>query len=237
MNPPKNSDGKTEGPAQRFTRRGTPGLTQAAKQDLSTDRDTAMTSPPTFPADKIAESLAVYGGASDVQYPVQVATQVLHYLDQLAASYAVLGRSLSELGEPQEVAVRMVATLPAPSPWDQLLGPCYSASKVAQVLGGISRQAVADRRARHTLLGLKTADGVWVYPIFQFDEHQQVIASLPAVLKILGNCGIDEWTLAGWLVSQHAELGGQSAIAWLRRGANPQPVIHLAAAAARRFAQ
>lgn len=67
------------------------------------------------------------------------------------------GRSLEELGSPEELAERMVATVPEPSPWGEL-GPFYSTRKVAKLLGGVSRQAIADRRKRGTLLGLRTAD-------------------------------------------------------------------------------
>jgi hypothetical protein len=59
-------------------------------------------------------------------------------------------------------------TIPTPSQWNCLVGPFYTSAEVAWLLGGVSRQALADRRQRRTILATKTADGVFVYPTFQF---------------------------------------------------------------------
>lgn len=166
-----------------------------------------------------------------------VVERVAKDLKFLAKAYAAAGRSLAELGSADEVADRMVAILPAPSGWNAAVGPFYGAGQIGKVLGGISRQAVADRRSRRTLLALRTADGPWVYPTFQFDEHHEVVPGLPAVIQILAESGVDDWTLAGWLVSPMRSLGGSTPVAWLRAGNDLERLQALARDAARRFAQ
>ena len=131
----------------------------------------------------------------------------------------------------------MVGVVPAPSRWDDLLGPFYTTAKVAEILGGVSRQAIADRRERHTLLALKTADGTLVYPTFQFDEHNKILAGLPEVLQCFCGSGVVDWSLAGWLVSKLHPLDGRSPVDWLRLGRDLEPVLRLAHAAARRFSE
>jgi hypothetical protein len=131
----------------------------------------------------------------------------------------------------------MVGAIPEPSRWDDLLGPYYTTAKVSQILGGVSRQAVADRRERRTLLGLKTADGVLVYPAFQFDEKNEVLAGLPEVLQAFRGSGADDWTLAGWLRSPSRALEGHSPVEWLASGGDPEAAFRIARGAARRFSR
>lgn len=160
-----------------------------------------------------------------------------HGLTDLADRYAAAGRNLEELGSPAAVAERMVASLPSPSPWNQAVGPFYSASQITEILGGVSRQAVADRRDRRTLLALRTRDGQWVYPTFQFDRDGQVVRGLSEVLQILAPSGVDDWTLAGWLASPSRLLAGASPRTWLAEGRPLEPLRTLARDAARRFSQ
>ena len=130
---------------------------------------------------------------------------------------------------------RMLQVVPTVSRWNDLLGPFYSTNQVAKISGGISRQALADRRERRTILELKTADGVVVYPAFQFYEKNRVLNGLSEVLQCFRGVGVDDWTLAGWLASPSRALEGRSAIEWLRLGKELEPVLVLARDAARRF--
>lgn len=132
---------------------------------------------------------------------------------------------------------RMLNAGPMTSRWDQLLGPFYSASKLAKLWEGASRQEIADWQERRTILGLKTADGSVVFPAFQFDEHNRVIAGLPEVLQFFREAPVDDWTLAGWLVAPMRSLEGRSVIDWLRTGGQRDLVLALACDAARRYAQ
>jgi hypothetical protein len=131
----------------------------------------------------------------------------------------------------------MLAVVPTPSPWNEVLGPFYDSRRVAELLGGISRQAVSERRWRRTLLALKTADGVFVYPSFQFDDRNEVLAGLSEVIQCFDPERVDEWTVAGWLVAHHEALGGDSVIARLRRGGELENLLVLARDAAQRFAE
>lgn len=167
----------------------------------------------------------------------QVAVLVWDNLSRLERRYRGDGRSLEDLGSPSEVAERMVATVPSPSPWNEVLGTFYGPGKVARLLGGISRQAVADRRGRGTLLGLKTADGKWIYPAFQFDERHRVHEGLPDIIRCLGAAEMDDWTLAGWLVAERSQLEGHSIIGWLQEGRGSDLPLALAREAAGRLVQ
>ncbi|HVG10993.1 MAG TPA: hypothetical protein VNM67_25035 [Thermoanaerobaculia bacterium] len=171
----------------------------------------------------------------------EVTRHLKRALEERRSSYAEHGRSLEEIGPPEELARRMVGVVPEPSRWDDLLGPFYTTSKVAEILGGVSRQAIADRRERHTLLALKTADGTLVYPNFQFNDHNEVLAGLPEVLQCFrgqrGDNRIDDWSLAGWLVSKFRTLDSRSPVEWLRLGRDPEPVLRLARAAASRLSE
>lgn len=156
---------------------------------------------------------------------------VFHLRDYLEA-----GGSLAALGRPEELVRRMLAAVPTPSPWNELIGPFHTTAQVAELLGGISRQAVAERRRRRTVLALRTADGAWVYPSFQFDERNQLLAGLAEVLGCFDPESVDEWTVAGWLVARHQALGGETVVERLRRGGDLEAVLVLARDAARRFA-
>lgn len=156
-------------------------------------------------------------------------------LNEVARRYARSGRSLEDLGSAEEIATRMMETVPAPSDWDALLGPLYSTSKVARLLGNVSRQAVAERRNRRTLLALRTDDGRYVYPAFQFDAHNDVLSGLAEVLQRFAPEDVDEWTVAGWLVAPQRSLGGRSAIDALASKETRKKVIELAHAQAARF--
>jgi hypothetical protein len=170
-------------------------------------------------------------------YVEAVTDRLREALGERLAAYSRAGHSLAELGLAEELAQRMLAAVPAPSRWDDLLGPFYDTRGVTRLLGGVSRQAVADRRERRTLLGLKTADGVLVYPAFQFDERGEVISGLAAVLQCFDREAADDWTVGGWLVSKHRGLDGESVVEWLRGGGDPARAEILARDAARRFAQ
>lgn len=170
-------------------------------------------------------------------YIDKVTRHVRKALRERGTSFAKHGRSLEDIGPAEELARKMVGVVPEPSRWDDLLGPFYTTAKVSQILGGVSRQAVADRRERRTLLGLKTSDGVLVYPAFQFDERNEILPGLPEVLQVFRGNRSDDWTLAGWLRSPSRALEGRSPVEWLRSGRDPEPVLSLARDAARRFSR
>lgn len=123
------------------------------------------------------------------------------------------------------------------SRWDELVGPFYSASQVARICGGISSRALEDLRKRRAVLGLETADGVLVYPAFQFDEQNRMIQGLSQVLQCFPVEPVYGWALAGWLVSPLRALDGISVVHWLREGKDLAPVLVLARDTAHRLSQ
>jgi hypothetical protein len=136
--------------------------------------------------------------------------------------------------EPAPLRIREKA-VPVSSRWDEALGPFYSASQAARVCGGTSN--LEDCRKRRAVLGLTTADGVMVYPVFQFDDQNRVLGGLPEVLECFPAGHVDDWAMAGWLVSPMRGLDGLSVVQWLRNGRDLAPVLVLARDAAHRFAQ
>ncbi len=150
---------------------------------------------------------------------------------------------LEEQGHDAEVvhsasgyAQRMLTAVPEPSAWDRLLGPFYRTRQVADILG-LSPAAVTRRKHRRSLLGLKTEDGMLVYPAFQFDSNNRLLNGLPATLRCFRDVPVDDWTLAGWLTSPHDALGGYSVLEALQSGVPQDGIVAFARDTARRFSQ
>lgn len=150
-----------------------------------------------------------------------VSARVRHGLQRRVA-----GHDPAELGSPAEMAERMLAAVPEPSPWSAV-GPFYSTTGVRRLLGGITRQAVEDRRRRGSLVALQTAEGTWVYPAFQFDERNRPIPAVVAAHRRLATGRIGAWTAAGALLGPQPDLGGRSIVEHLRGGGDRGPVEEL----------
>ena len=98
------------------------------------------------------------------------------------------------------------------------------------MLGGISRQAVEERRRRRTILALRTADGVWVYPAFQLDDHNRVVRGMAEVLdRFQPRTADDDWMVASFLAAPQPGLEGDSVVDHLRAGGALAAVLDLAA--------
>lgn len=110
----------------------------------------------------------------------------------------------------------------------QIVGPCYPQSVVAKWIG-ITRQAVTKRAAANNLLVCFTAEGDRLYPAFQFDDNAKTLPGLPMVLDNLAKGSQDGWTMALWLLAPNEQLGGVSAIDWLKAGRKIGDVVDQAA--------
>jgi hypothetical protein len=122
------------------------------------------------------------------------------------------GGTPDDLGSPEELAGRMVATLPAvANPLDVELGPFYDTSGLA-TWWGVSRQALADRVRRGTLLACRTADGHLLYPSFQFARDGSVRAGIVDALSVFARHGIDGWTAAVWFTTPSPAFDGDSVV-------------------------
>ena len=164
------------------------------------------------------------GTAYRDQVMATVTARVGARLDELMAA----GVPLESLGSPEQVADQLAAALPATRhAYDLELGPFYDTAGLTRWLG-VSRQALADRVRRGSLLACRTQDGHLVYPAFQFDGGGAIRPGLAPVLKIF--TGHDGWLVATWLVSGTDALDGSSAMDWLALGRDRAVVTDLARA-------
>lgn len=144
------------------------------------------------------------------------------------------GRGPETLGAPEDLADRMLATLPAPHPWDKQIGPFYDTPRLVKLLG-VSKQAIADRVRRRTLLAATTKNGRVVYPTFQFDGHR-VRGPVAEVLSVFKGTPVDGWAVGAWFTTPSTALGGATPVEWLYEGGDVHLVWTLARDANHRWA-
>lgn len=100
------------------------------------------------------------------------------------------------------------------SGWRRIVGPCYTATGVADMLGWDEEQV---RKASEDLrlLCVRTSDGVLLYPAFQLHDGH-VVDGLQEVLRILRTGTAGRWT---WVQFLNVALPGQAPhIQCLREG-------------------
>lgn len=134
-----------------------------------------------------------------------------------------------------ETVAAMLEVIPdaGGNPFDEL-GPFYDTAGLTSWLD-ISRQAVADRVARHTVLRLVTGNGASVYPAWQFTRNGDVVPAMRPVLRLLLPV-VDPWSTAVWLTAASERLGGATALELLRDGDADHHVLGLAREDAARLA-
>lgn len=169
-------------------------------------------------------------------YVARVSARVSAELSRRVDALRAQGHDADTLGDADSLAERMLAAVPEPLPWAEL-GPFYSTAGIARVLGGVSRQAVEERRRRRTILALRTADGAWVYPAFQLDRRNRVVDGLPDVLARFRPDGPDdEWMVASFVAAPQPGLGERSIVEHLADGGDLAAVLVLADERATRWA-
>lgn len=137
-----------------------------------------------------------------------------HRLDQMLASNEVTDFS----GEAGRATVNAMAdAVLTANRINDRLGAFYTTDRVRKVLGGISRQAVSERVKNDRLLRVTTADGVVLFPAFQF-ANGAVVPGLQKLLKVLLGTVVDGWTVAYWLTARLAQLGETTALDVLASG-------------------
>jgi hypothetical protein len=143
---------------------------------------------------------------------------------------------------PSELAKRMLAVAPAPAPANRMaeqVGPdFYDTAGVTVVLaqpgaGPISKQAVEHRRRRRTVLALQTSDGRWIYPTWQFRDHE-VMPGLADVLAVFDEH--PSWSVGTWLTTPSKDLDGRTAVQWLEERRDRDHLLRLARHTAHRWA-
>jgi hypothetical protein len=116
-------------------------------------------------------------------------------------------------GDARAAGERAAAVTTAGMDWNDAVGPFLDTRGVQALLGGPSRQAVAERVGRRRLLALRTAGAPGrarrVYPAWQFDGATPKL--LPRVLEAVGY-DPDElthgWHVAAWLSTPDKDLDG-----------------------------
>lgn len=140
-----------------------------------------------------------------------VEQQLFDYLEQQLAGF-----DLAVLGPVDVLGDRMIAALPdAGAAWGAVVGPVYTSQGLQRWLG-VSRQAISQHVQARRILRLTTADGVSVFPSFQFDEGGGRLPHLNDVLDALAEGVDDAWTWAGWLNTPNST--GLTQASRLRRG-------------------
>jgi len=171
------------------------------------------------------------GDVDDI-YVTEVAGALIARLREVAHStdahlYEVLGGA-------EDLALRVVATIPSPSRLAMQIGPVYRQSDLAKARG-CTRQAIKDSINKRRVLALTTADDVTVIPAFQLGPDLRPLPGLEEVLKILTPEVMDDWTLVSWLNAPQAQLGERSVIEALREGSNLDDVRIVTVATQRRW--
>src|SRR5690625_1824845 len=85
-------------------------------------------------------------------------------------------------------------------------GPFFTRARVKRLLN-ITDAALDELITAHHLLAPVTADGVQVFPKFQFDtEQKQSREHLRSLLETLLGSGVDAWTITFWLTAPLPEF-------------------------------
>jgi len=168
---------------------------------------------------------------SGLSYQDYVDSVLLEVRPQLLARVRELFDRGSALPEPRDLAMLLGAGLPGASPAEldphyADLGPFYDSAGALHQLGQVTKQALASRRTNESVLAMRTGDGQWLYPAWQFTGTGGIHPVLVPVLKALR--GLDRWAAGVWLVAHHPDLSGSSPRQALRDGTDPDTVAQLA---------
>jgi hypothetical protein len=91
-----------------------------------------------------------------------------------------------------------------------------------------SHREVQDLAERGQLLALKASRGRSLYPAFQFDGDGKPYRELPEILRIFSGVVQTPYTIASWFVSPQDVLDGDTPVAWLRSGRDPEHLFEAA---------
>lgn len=134
-----------------------------------------------------------------------------------------------------ELAGDLIALMARPvedHPWRAILGPVYRSEGAARRLGNLTRQSLDGRRRRYQVLGVRTADGRWAYPAWQFaSDEGGVMDGMVDVLGILLPVA-DGLAAARWLRTPNRRLDGSEPLDAIRVGGADVQMIDAASAQA-----
>lgn len=109
--------------------------------------------------------------------------------------------------DPEQLGIRAAVAAGAAAAWTDTVGPFYDTRGAQAALGGVTKQAVAQRRDRRQLLGLRldsdaTGRSRWAYPVWQF--RPELLEVIPQVLATAGYEAartVSGWAIAEWLTN------------------------------------
>lgn len=155
----------------------------------------------------------------------KIGAQLMHAVDELPDDDVTV------------LADRIASVLPSePAAGAEAIGPIFETADLTE-WRGVSKQAIDNQRRRHSILALRTSDGAWVYPEWQFDEHGNVRKGVGESVKALSAGGMDPWTQAVWFRGASPDLEDETAAGWLRSGKDPEAVVQLARRTGNRWRQ
>ncbi len=97
-------------------------------------------------------------------------------------------------------------------------GGCVGTAEAAEILGGISKQAVDKRRERQTILALPRGGGEYAFPLWQFDERTRD-GLIPGLTQVLRSFSVENpWMRAEFMLAPNVRLGGKRPLDALRDG-------------------
>jgi hypothetical protein len=97
-------------------------------------------------------------------------------------------------------------------------GGFVGTAEAAEILGGISKQAVDKRRERRTILALPRGGGEYAFPLWQFDEGTRD-GLVPGLTRVLKSFSVENpWMRAEFMLAPNARLGEKRPLDALRDG-------------------
>jgi hypothetical protein len=115
----------------------------------------------------------------------------------------------------EQVAERMVSSFPETNELDASVGPFYDTPRLRKWLG-LTKQGIAHRMKTGAILGVKSSDGFWMYPAFQFTSKGEPLPRLKEVLDAIDPGGGDFWQSAIWLNHAMEKFDGMTPAEALR---------------------
>lgn len=134
-----------------------------------------------------------------VNIQVAQADKILKALNRRLREAAEKGANIVELGEPEQVAERIVKQMPlTKSALAGAVGPCYSTESLRAVLN-MTRQGLSKAALQRRVLRLPVQEkDTYIYPAFQVKDGA-IIPGLREVLDVLAEGSPRPWTWALWL--------------------------------------
>lgn len=152
------------------------------------------------------------------------------HLTRVAHAYSEAGVAAPSVDTLVELAASVIPAA-VRNPLDVEIGPFFDTAGVQAFLD-VTKQGVEKRRAKHTIMALRTADGRWVYPVWQFEDRQVIPALVPAFQAFADS---PPWSAALWFVTENPDLDGATPLGWLGDGLPTEHVLASAQATAREW--